>query len=135
MDRSVVRVFTIIVSIILFAVSQFVHIFKGSSPLVLAKVNLLFLLPLLASVLLLIGLIYLIIIEFRMYSRKKYYLTLTFIMGGLLVDINYIIFIISQHPLYIWKNPSIYLNIFGFILCFLGLLIITSSHNPDGEVN
>lgn len=130
-SHSSFRVFLLMFSLVLMISSQFVQMFGGFSTIELIQVNLLFLLPLVSSVLLFFGLLILLYLEYRKYSRNLFMICIVILAVSLLMDMQFIIFLITNHSPYVWSSEGIYFNLFGFVSAFLSIIFVSSSPNPE----
>lgn len=130
-NQSYIRVSMFIISFVLLLLSQFVQLFRGYNAFELLSLNLIFFIPLISSVILLIGLLMLIYLEFRKYSRNLFIGTIIMFAISLLLDIEFIFYLVSNHSPYVWNSAGIYLNLFSFIIIFFGIIVMASIENPD----
>ncbi len=125
------RVSIFIISFALFLLSQFVQLFRGYNTFELLSFNIIFILPILSSLLLLIGLFLLLYLEYRKYSRNLFISAILFFAISLLLDMQFIIYLVTNHAPYIWSSEGIYINLLGFIITFFGIILVSSMDNPD----
>jgi hypothetical protein len=130
-NQSNIRVSLFIISLGLLVSSQFVQLFRGYNAIDLISLNIIFIIPMISSVVLLIGLLMLIYLEFRKYSRNIFVSSIITFAINLLLNIQFIIYLVSNHSPYIWNSASIYLNLLSFLFCFFGIIVVSSMDNPD----
>jgi hypothetical protein len=123
-DNRLTFVLLLVFGSILLIISEFVSVFRGYNNIELIFNNPIFIFPLISGVMSIIssGLIY--TSKIRNPNKNLYIFALILLIGALMINMQYIIFLLSNHAPNIWSFPSIYLNFLGFLISLLGLFVI-----------
>lgn len=129
-DKGITIIAALLVGAILLFISEFLDVFGGYSNYQLVFSNSSFLFPLVAGILTMISAFLIYYSKILKQAKNLFILALIFGIIGLLLNMQYLIFILSEHTPYIWNYLSIYVNFLGFLTSiFTILLVLVSEHD------
>ena len=133
-DSRISNIAALLFGSILLIISEFTEVFGGYNNYDLLFSNSSFIFPLISGILMMISSILLFSSKRTTATKNSYILSLIFLIGSLLLNMQYLIFLLSNHAPYIWNFLSVYINFIGFLISLMGLFLLLASNEwIEGE--